>query len=509
MSLESIPITRVASLKAKPPYEGLLIYDPGWWGISMLTAEYAKASYKDQGNVFAVTWVYTSWRGDITYQILFRIGYEANEYTVYALMGMSAEEPFWAPIALEPGGRWFLDGETDAIILPTEALTKLKASVGEKVRMLNKELRVIGSFNAMLLDQVTDLNGEKITPIDWRTPELMHISAADLAIIPYDLSLELGGAMIAYVNIIPRNSSLVNAISAEILSTLRFITLVSGFDDQIVYHYLTETVYAFGWQMQIVPLTLGSLIIFNLLLGGVKEHERDIFIYSSVGLSPLHIAFLFLAESMLYAVLGSVLGYAISVGAYQILSTLVSGFPQMNYSSMSVVSVLGIIMFMTIMSTIYPAIKASKIVTPSLERAWKIRGKPTGDTWEIPLPVLIESSIDLSGVLKYLMEFLAGQVGETGKFSTEEVQFREKENFKGIDFIARLAPYDQGIRQQASITCIKDPSMSRWAVTIVLRRISGNYEIWTRLVRGFVDEIRKQFIIWKTMSPKEKERYMS
>ena len=66
----------------------------------------------------------------------------------------------------------------------------------------------------------------------------------------------------------------------------------------------------------VIPLLIASLIVLNTMMGAVYERFREIAVYSSVGLAPIHISFLFIAESCVYGVLGVVLGYIIGqVGA--------------------------------------------------------------------------------------------------------------------------------------------------------------------------------------------------
>ena len=48
------------------------------------------------------------------------------------------------------------------------------------------------------------------------------------------------------------------------------------------------------------------------MIGSVYERKREIGIYTSVGLAPSHVSFLFIAEAMAFAVLSVVLGYLLA-----------------------------------------------------------------------------------------------------------------------------------------------------------------------------------------------------
>ena len=47
----------------------------------------------------------------------------------------------------------------------------------------------------------------------------------------------------------------------------------------------------------LVPMLIAALIVLNTMLGAVYERWREIGVYSSVGLAPMHIALLFVAEA--------------------------------------------------------------------------------------------------------------------------------------------------------------------------------------------------------------------
>ena len=47
----------------------------------------------------------------------------------------------------------------------------------------------------------------------------------------------------------------------------------------------------------LVPLFIAALIVLNTMLGSVYERTREIGIFSSLGLAPVHVASLFVAEA--------------------------------------------------------------------------------------------------------------------------------------------------------------------------------------------------------------------
>ena len=114
-----------------------------------------------------------------------------------------------------------------------------------------------------------------------------------------------------------------------------------------------------------VPVLIAALIIANTMLGSVFERTKEIGIYSSIGLAPIHIGALFIAEAMVYAVLGSISGYLIAQIVAKIITAtnLLPGIT-LNYSSSSAVLATLIVMLTVLLSTVYPAWMASRISSP-------------------------------------------------------------------------------------------------------------------------------------------------
>ena len=48
-----------------------------------------------------------------------------------------------------------------------------------------------------------------------------------------------------------------------------------------------------------------------------------------------------------------------------------------------------------------------------------------------------------------------------------------------------------------------------YEIQLRIRRLSGQSNTWVRINRGFLNEIRKQFLLWRTIAPEDKESYFS
>ena len=87
-----------------------------------------------------------------------------------------------------------------------------------------------------------------------------------------------------------------------------------------------------------IPILIAAHIVLNTMMGAVYERNREIGIYTALGIAPEHIGALFLAESSDYAVLGAVVGYMLGqfVAMLQVNYLLIEGL-NLNYSSVAAV----------------------------------------------------------------------------------------------------------------------------------------------------------------------------
>ncbi len=260
-----------------------------------------------------------------------------------------------------------------------------------------------------------------------------------------------------------------------------------------------------------IPLTIGALTIASAILGAVKERGREIDIYSALGLSPKGVALVFIIESLTYALLGVPLGYLVGVFANGIL--IASGMlpPQfiVNASSMFAVSTVLLVLVFTLVPSLYPAIIAAKHVVPSLERRWKIPTKPAGDEWEIPLPMTVKSEEEARGILNFLHEYFEAHRVETPEpFIVRDCKvIMESPREMRIELIVSLLPIEAGVNQKAVINVSWSIAQSRYLMNIFLKRLSGTREVWLSGNYGFVNCIRKQLLIWKSLSEEERRSY--
>jgi len=503
----SLSAIKVVRLKATPypaaPYEGIFIRDDEWDSIGVNIIKLLEG-YSDRAKILIRSWLYTRSPG---IEAGFRVTHGNRSVYCYALTGLSGDyEPWW--IHGNFTGRYFIPEDINVCILPSIIADELGVSIGDSVQLLDRNLTVVGIVGTKFLQATYDLDGEEFTPLDRTIPEQTYIHNSESTVIVPRNFIKHYNPIIAAVSVIPYDPNDIQLISEEISKYFSEISTLSASNGVRVRYFLGDVFTILGWQTQIVPIILSSLILFNVLIANIKAREREIHVFSTVGLSPLHIAFMFLAEALVYAVVGSVTGYIIVMGIWSLVPTAELTLMPINFSSSWVTTTISLIMLVTILSSIYPILKASKIVTPSLERAWKIPTNPVGDSWEIPLPITLSGDKEVYGACRYLIEYLKSHVGEVGSFSSQNLRFSDEQKTKTISMDTRLAPYELGVKQNATIYFVKSASENRWYTSIVLHRTSGEYASWVRLVRRFIDDIRKQLLLWQTLPSKEKTKYI-
>jgi hypothetical protein len=262
----------------------------------------------------------------------------------------------------------------------------------------------------------------------------------------------------------------------------------------------------------IIPILIAACIVLNTMLGSVYERTKEIGIYSSLGLAPVHIASLFIAEACVYAILGAIAGYLFGQSLSKFLShyDLMTGL-NLNYSSLAAVISTLIIMVTVLGSVIFPAKKASEIAVPGIERRWRLPD-PQDDKLDMVLPFTVTGDQAL-GVNMFLREYLEAHADYSlGHFSTGDIQLRGHQTPEGeafaLSLMVWLAPYDLGVSERLILSTEPSPDEEEvFQIRAVIARESGDESSWIRVTRNFVNMLRKQYLLWRTFPSGLKAQY--
>lgn len=513
-------------LPHKAPYDGIMIRDKAWEPIGEPTARVMGNEFSDQSK-FAVApraWYFSSKIGD---QSFIDVAVPGATYAATAMMGMAPEEARVSKPqqALLPGGRWFEPGETLSCIIPGAMAEKLQigtadAASGSKfVNVFGIQLRVIGIMDSSRLKKLEDLDGESILPVDYLTMqeqqqqqqgqkmsedqlrEYIHLAADSVLFVPYSFLIDQGGQLRS-VAITMADPTGVQANLDELMSRVE-LNLYGGIGGHT---FLCSAVSQTGlknMQDLVIPILIAALICLNTMLGSVYERVREIYIYSSLGLAPTHIAALFVAEACVYAILGAVAGYLFGQVLSKILleANLLQGL-NLNYSSLSAVGSTIVIMLTVLLSVIYPARRASEIASPGIERRWHLP-EPRGDEIDMALPFTVTGDQAL-GVNMFLNEYLAAHADYSlGSFSTADIQLHAIPSEYGEGYeqglMVWLAPYDLGVSEHLYLRTVPTEEAEVYQIHALIVRESGDQSSWLRVTRNFINILRKQYLLWRTL----------
>src|SRR5207248_7584232 len=98
------------------------------------------------------------------------------------------------------------------------------------------------------------------------------------------------------------------------------IALFAGYSDGVKMVAASNLASVSGAGQVAIPLAIAGLIIFNTMMGSIAERRREIHVYTSLGLAPIHVGALFVAEALTYGLIGTVFGYIVGqLSAYVLL----------------------------------------------------------------------------------------------------------------------------------------------------------------------------------------------
>ena len=510
-----ISVLRLLPRPAENPYEGIMIrQDDSRVPLSESVYQFTKYQLPDSAVVSARAALYPP---SLDFPPLW-VESESGKYRVYSLWGVTSGEFELGIVktALTPESRWIEDFDYLSCLIPLERSEELNVGIGDKVHLYDLELTVIGFFQAQQINRLIDLDGEAITPRDVRRgeDETVHVYGEYVVVLPLRLVSSLGGYIYS-ISIMLDDESQIHNLASEFADQFGVTKVIVGLGNQIFVYTAVGVVALTGGISAIVPLILCALMIFSILLGGVYERTREISIYSSLGLSPLSVGGLFISESTVYALLGSGIGYDLGIVTTVLARNLGWVTEEFSFNLTSLMVIYAILVMFTCiyMSSIYPLYAASKLVTPSLERKWKMPSSAKGDIWNIPLPFTFKSKEESIGALVFLEKYFGVHTSEEvgdfvasdSRLSSETVDDKEAYSLEGR---FRLAPYPGNIEQHVKCITAKF-APDRWTFNIFIERSSGHPKLWRKVNYSYVNEIRRRLMAWASLRTEERMEFIS
>ena len=416
--------------------------------------------------------------------------------------------------------------------LAKETAESLGVRPGQKVTVAGRDLELLGAFDPIRFDkEIRCMDGDSILPFDFAAigddqrglltrddPQIIAVemekgiglesdkslpflSSSNVIFLPADLVKRVRFTSLRSVAIPTATAAEAEALAMEIAKRLAYPVYYGSPEGTRV--VATMPLMPKAPKSLIIPLVIGGFIIFNTMLSSIAERKKEIYIYTSLGLAPVHVGALFLAEATTYGLMGSIFGYIVGQG----MATAFSHFGWMggltlNYSGTQAIATMVLVLVVVILSSLVPAFMAGKLAMPSNKMTWSVP-KPEGDVIRDVLPFTVTGQT-ANGVVAFLFEYFdAHKEGSVGRFATDNLRMvrskRDGRDMLGIEATVWLAPYDMGVRQQVRLLVVQSDDPEIYEIRIELARGSGQVRSWWGLNRVFLGELRRQLLGWRQL----------
>lgn len=518
---------------------------PGWSAYNREAEERIRQSWGDELRIHARRWLQSDDKAP-----WFPIPGPLGPGRVDGVVGSSPGDPCGLDTALVRGSLddpaaprgWDPEAPEGWLFLPPSMLAASGLVPGSETRLLGLPLRV-GSLDTTRIGGMSGLGGDPITPLSLAgmsaeqkeelsrqqkaassgetvapSGSFSHLGPEQCAVAHERIVARLGGGITSFT-LVPWTTAErpdlpaqdLDAIAADMAHQLATGVVLGARGDCVLVRSVAGVSLS-GFSDVLIPLILGGLIIFSTMLGSVAERGKEIFIFASLGLAPIHVGALFLVEAGIYAVLGGLGGYMLAqllVAALGMAASMGWGIqPDLNYSSFTAVATILLVMATVLISALYPAWVAARSARPGQDADFQVPAA-VDDRLEIPFPFTVAAR-DIAGLLAFLRAYLdANTEASVGCFTAAEAKLesRPEENLYAVSARTWLAPFDLGISQDFRMTAKPTDVPAISSVHISLHLLSGQRNAWARVVLPFLKELRKQFLVWRTLDALTMDRY--
>ncbi|MGB5922222.1 MAG: FtsX-like permease family protein, partial [Syntrophobacteria bacterium] len=382
-------------LKEQSPYQGLLLKILNWDSLPPEALDTVENKFQGQAVVVPRVWLEAK---DRTKATVVPIHLDGKEVLARGVVGLNYREPQVSQLGdILSCGRWFRKDERQVVLLSDRLARSLGISLQQPekatISFWGMDFQVVGCFRGEELEAHTDLDGEPLTPVIFPSEAAMEVTEVEMeaieagedvqafqsryqhipgdltVIMPYQTLMAFGGALKALA-IKPQSPEATRTIARNLVD--RFgLTLFTGEKQGTFMYNASDALSYSGVPNILIPMLISVLIVLNTMIGSVYERKREIGVYTSVGLAPVHVSFLFIAEALAFAVLSVVLGYLLAQTCAGLFATtsLWQGIT-VNYSSLAGVAAMILVIMVVLISVIYPSRVAAAIAIPDATRAW-------------------------------------------------------------------------------------------------------------------------------------------
>ena len=124
------------------------------------------------------------------------------------------------------------------------------------------------------------------------------------------------------------------------------------------------------------------------------------------------------------------------------------------------------------------------------------------------MPFTLERG-DAHGLVAFLAEYLEAYNEQSigAGFYAESLRFERTISIALLKARLWLAPFDQGLSQHLEIRVEAERDTRFCNINLRIERLSGDGAAWIRGNRIFINELRKQFLVWRTLDADARRYY--
>ena len=421
-----------------------------------------------------------------------------------AVLGLSSEEDKFTDISrVLKKGTWKSLENRYTIILPSNIAEKLGAKVGDTIKLRftmikeeEYELKIVGIFDEEELDKLIDLDGTSIKPQVKVEKGYMSANSTDLAICNWEFLLKevfVEGEISKYFHIYSLCIEGEHDRLKEIAQS--FIEVKGeGYYAYVVTETLSVKIY-YGYKVEnilqenisfVVPIVIVGINVVVTMFSIVHERRRDIYIFNAIGFNPLQIAMLFLAESIVYGLLGGGIGYISGIATFRLLSMTAEWHNLAVRAKLEwywSIIMIAIAVIVSMIASFKPAARAAMMYTPSrvmrhkiekeeerVKREERIMVTYTGKSYGLGKVVADEAPIFFSYLYTQLSDLRSGLTERIEHLEElEEEELADGTLIKRFRFRYVFRTDGELLETENEIVCSKRPKDKHYRVELSTR----------------------------------------
>jgi putative ABC transport system permease protein len=168
------------------------------------------------------------------------------------------------------------------------------------------------------------------------------------------------GADVNLIEVTASHSAAVDQLSREIAAAAPGATVSSVKKSLEFTAQANGALTSFGWAATALIVLISALIVIFTMLAAVHERQRELGVLRALGFRRRHVAGLLLREAIVVSLASAVLGVALGLGGAALAPRLASGLNlSLSLNPLVLVGAVALSVLLAVLSTLYPAFKAS------------------------------------------------------------------------------------------------------------------------------------------------------